>query len=119
MKPRATRGGNYTAILGKGISLWSFVDLRLFDLDLQSLWSFFPLRLGGVISPQTELGVLGNEYIEIFRQTSAALRRPLMLYSIGKDSSLLLHLARNAFDPACDLDSASHPLIESSRGLAI
>jgi sulfate adenylyltransferase subunit 2 len=43
---------------------------------------------------------LEDESIEIFRETAAAFRKPVMLYSIGKDSSVLLHLARKAFHPA-------------------
>jgi sulfate adenylyltransferase subunit 2 len=43
---------------------------------------------------------LEDESIEIFRETAAAFRKPVMLYSIGKDSSVLLHLARKAFAPA-------------------
>lgn len=43
---------------------------------------------------------LEDESIEIFRETAAAFRKPVMLYSIGKDSSVLLHLARKAFYPA-------------------
>jgi sulfate adenylyltransferase subunit 2 len=34
------------------------------------------------------------------RETAAAYRRPVMMYSIGKDSSVLLHLAKKAFYPA-------------------
>ena len=43
---------------------------------------------------------LENESIEIFRETAASFRNPVMMYSIGKDSSVLLHLARKAFYPA-------------------
>jgi sulfate adenylyltransferase subunit 2 len=43
---------------------------------------------------------LENESIEIFRETAAGFRKPVMMYSIGKDSSVLLHLARKAFYPA-------------------
>jgi sulfate adenylyltransferase subunit 2 len=43
---------------------------------------------------------LEDESIEIFRETAVAFRKPVMLYSIGKDSSVLLHLARKAFYPA-------------------
>ena len=43
---------------------------------------------------------LEAESIHILRETVACLRRPVLLYSIGKDSSLLLHLARKAFAPA-------------------
>lgn len=42
---------------------------------------------------------LEQEAISIFRDTVATAERPVMLYSIGKDSSVLLHLARKAFFP--------------------
>ena len=38
--------------------------------------------------------------IEILRETAAAFRKPVLMYSIGKDSSVLLHLAKKAFYPA-------------------
>ncbi|MXX69961.1 MAG: sulfate adenylyltransferase subunit CysD [Gemmatimonadales bacterium] len=43
---------------------------------------------------------LESEAIEILREGLAEASRPVMLYSIGKDSSVLLHLARKAFWPA-------------------
>ena len=43
---------------------------------------------------------LESEAIHIFREVAATLSRPVMLYSIGKDSSVLLHLAMKAFHPA-------------------
>jgi sulfate adenylyltransferase subunit 2 len=43
---------------------------------------------------------LENESIEIFRETAVGFRKPVMMYSIGKDSTVLLHLARKAFYPA-------------------
>ena len=43
---------------------------------------------------------LESESIEILREAVASARRPVMLYSIGKDSSVMLHLARKAFHPA-------------------
>jgi len=46
------------------------------------------------------LKALENESIEILRETSAAFRKPALLYSIGKDSAVLLHLAMKAFHPA-------------------
>jgi sulfate adenylyltransferase subunit 2 len=46
------------------------------------------------------LAELEDESIEIFRETAAAFRKPVLLYSIGKDSAVLLHLARKAFYPA-------------------
>lgn len=46
------------------------------------------------------LDALESEAIGIFRETAAAFRSPVLLYSIGKDSSVLLHLALKAFAPA-------------------
>src|SRR5438105_9245391 len=43
---------------------------------------------------------LESEAIFIVRETVAEFRKPVMLYSIGKDSSAMLHLARKAFHPA-------------------
>ncbi|HEY8289414.1 MAG TPA: sulfate adenylyltransferase subunit CysD [Acetobacteraceae bacterium] len=46
------------------------------------------------------LEALEAESIHILREVAAQAERPVMLYSIGKDSSVLLHLARKAFFPA-------------------
>lgn len=46
------------------------------------------------------LASLESEAIEILREGVAAAVRPVLLYSVGKDSSVLLHLARKAFWPA-------------------
>ena len=43
---------------------------------------------------------LENESIEILRETAAGFKKSVMMYSIGKDSSVLLHLARKAFYPS-------------------
>lgn len=43
---------------------------------------------------------LQAESIDILREAVAEARKPVMLYSIGKDSSVMLHLARKAFAPA-------------------
>jgi sulfate adenylyltransferase subunit 2 len=48
----------------------------------------------------THLQRLEAEAIHIFREAAAEAERPVMLYSAGKDSSVLLHLARKAFAPA-------------------
>ena len=45
------------------------------------------------------LDALEAESIEILREAVAAAERPVLLYSIGKDSSVLLQLARKAFHP--------------------
>jgi sulfate adenylyltransferase subunit 2 len=46
------------------------------------------------------LTALEAESIRILREVAAQATRPVLLYSIGKDSSVLLHLARKAFFPA-------------------
>ncbi|MBL8581323.1 MAG: sulfate adenylyltransferase subunit CysD [Rhizobiaceae bacterium] len=48
----------------------------------------------------THLQRLEAEAIHIFREVAATFAKPVMLYSIGKDSSVLLHLAMKAFYPA-------------------
>src|SRR5512147_628489 len=48
----------------------------------------------------THLRALEAESIHILREVVACFERPVMLYSIGKDSTVLLHLARKAFHPA-------------------
>ncbi len=48
----------------------------------------------------SHLNRLEAESIDIFREVAAEFQRPALLYSIGKDSSVLLHLARKAFYPA-------------------
>jgi sulfate adenylyltransferase subunit 2 len=48
----------------------------------------------------SQLDRLEAESIDIFREAVAESERPVLLYSIGKDSSVLLHLARKAFYPS-------------------
>lgn len=48
----------------------------------------------------SHLEVLEAESIEILREVAASFERPVLMYSIGKDSSVLLHLARKAFFPS-------------------
>ena len=48
----------------------------------------------------TQLQALEHESIHIMREVVAEFRNPVMLYSVGKDSSVMLHLARKAFYPA-------------------
>src|SRR5690606_16205346 len=48
----------------------------------------------------THLQRLEAESIHIMREVAAQFRNPVMLYSIGKDSSVLLHLAMKAFYPS-------------------
>ncbi|MDO3377671.1 sulfate adenylyltransferase subunit CysD [Geoalkalibacter halelectricus] len=48
----------------------------------------------------THLKQLEAESIHIMREVAAEFENPVMLYSIGKDSAVMLHLARKAFFPA-------------------
>ena len=48
----------------------------------------------------THLERLESESIHIMREVVAEAERPVMLYSVGKDSAVMLHLARKAFHPA-------------------
>ncbi|AZV30901.1 sulfate adenylyltransferase subunit CysD [Cobetia sp. ICG0124] len=48
---------------------------------------------------QTHLKQLEAESIHIIREVAAEFSNPVMLYSIGKDSAVMLHLARKAFAP--------------------
>jgi sulfate adenylyltransferase subunit 2 len=48
----------------------------------------------------SHLEMLEAEAIYIMREVAAEFQRPVMMYSIGKDSSVMLHLARKAFYPS-------------------
>jgi sulfate adenylyltransferase subunit 2 len=52
------------------------------------------------VSSEDVLDALEAEAIHVYREVAGAFRNPVLLYSIGKDSSVLLHLARKAFHPA-------------------
>ncbi|MDB5562438.1 MAG: Sulfate adenylyltransferase subunit 2 [Hyphomicrobiales bacterium] len=56
--------------------------------------------MNAIAAPLSHLKALESESIEIFREVAASFERPVMMYSIGKDSSVLLHLARKAFFPS-------------------
>ena len=48
----------------------------------------------------THLQRLEAESIHIMREVVAEAEKPVMLYSVGKDSAVMLHLARKAFYPS-------------------
>ena len=48
----------------------------------------------------THLKQLEAESIQIMREVVAETENPVMLYSVGKDSAVMLHLARKAFAPS-------------------
>ena len=62
------------------------------------------LAAGGAKTPAERLPKhlrqLEAESIQIMREVVAELKKPVMLYSIGKDLSVMLHLAIKAFYPA-------------------
>lgn len=58
------------------------------------------VRRGPVLGMSPHLKRLEAESIEILREAVAAGGNPCMLYSLGKDSSVMLHLARKAFYPS-------------------
>ena len=58
--------------------------------------AFFPAALEGRLG---HLATLEDESIFILREAAAEFSRPVMLYSIGKDSSVMLRLAQKAFYP--------------------
>ena len=51
------------------------------------------------MSQLSHLDALEAEAIYIIREVAAECEKPVMLYSIGKDSSVMLHLAMKAFYP--------------------
>ena len=56
-------------------------------------------RRAAAVARLTHLARLEAESIHIFREVAAEFAKPILMYSIGKDSSVLLHLARKAFFP--------------------
>jgi sulfate adenylyltransferase subunit 2 len=62
--------------------------------------------------PLDYLQRLEAESIHIFREVVAECEKPVMLYSVGKDSSVMLHLARKAFAPA----KLPFPLLQIASG---
>ncbi|MFT7560250.1 MAG: sulfate adenylyltransferase subunit 2 [Flavobacteriales bacterium] len=55
--------------------------------------------MSDLLSRRTHLKQLEAESIHIIREVAAEFDNPVMLYSVGKDSAVMLHLARKAFAP--------------------
>jgi sulfate adenylyltransferase subunit 2 len=60
------------------------------------------------VSGLTHLDRLEAESIHILREVVAEVERPVMLYSVGKDSAVMLHLAKKAFFPSTPPFSLLH-----------
>src|SRR6187402_2396784 len=60
----------------------------------------YDLALGECGAPLTHIQRLEAESIHILREVVAEAEKPVMLYSVGKDSAVMLHLARKAFYPS-------------------
>ncbi|MFD4675718.1 sulfate adenylyltransferase subunit CysD [Lentzea sp. NPDC058450] len=58
------------------------------------------VRFAPTLGDVDHLDRLEADSVDIFREAVAESERPVLLYSIGKDSSVLLHLARKAFYPS-------------------
>jgi len=58
-----------------------------------------PLKKQTHLKMRSHLSQLEAESIHVFREVAAEFDNPVMLYSVGKDSSVLLHLTRKAFYP--------------------
>ena len=53
-----------------------------------------------VTPPKNNLSKLESDAIEIMREVVSEAKNPVMLYSVGKDSAVMLHLAKKAFFPS-------------------
>src|SRR5579871_731117 len=74
-----------------------FMAVREFEVELESRRNERPLELTS--SQIDHLKMLEAESIFILREAAAEFAHPVMLYSIGKDSSVMLRLAQKAFYP--------------------
>ena len=74
------------------------VSIPRFDLSDEGIAAAVAPACGGALPGH--LRRLEAEAIAILREVAAEFRNPVVLYSMGKDSSVLLHLARKAFHPA-------------------
>jgi sulfate adenylyltransferase subunit 2 len=108
---KAYRKGGWNAVpvapRGRGVKKRPTAQVR--EQDIKHLMNYAEPSAVGLM-PDTDAGVeiaclthlqrLEAESIHILREVVAEATNPVMLYSIGKDSSVMLHLARKAFFPA-------------------
>jgi sulfate adenylyltransferase subunit 2 len=85
-----------------GIFAWKDAMHAQVQPQIQTVTTLKPASNRAVTPPRrrlTHLARLEAESIHIFREVAAEFAKPILMYSIGKDSSVLLHLARKAFFP--------------------
>ena len=108
---KAYRRGGWNAVTvaprGRGVKKRPIAQVceqnikHLMDHAKPSAVSLTPgTNAGARVASLTHLQRLEAESIHILREVVAEATNPVMLYSIGKDSSVMLHLARKAFFPA-------------------
>lgn len=77
--------------------IWQY-DILGFAGKMKEIYKITFRRIA-LISKLNHLDILEAESIYIMREVASECERPVMLYSIGKDSSVMLHLALKAFYP--------------------
>jgi sulfate adenylyltransferase subunit 2 len=76
------------------------IPFYIFDENIENSKSYFEVKNKKINSSKlNHLDKLEAESIYIFREVVSQAINPVMLYSIGKDSAVLLHLAKKAFYP--------------------
>ena len=88
-------------VVGEVVQLHSTLAVSTYN-RLRGVWLLCGesgLRNGYGPKRLTHLRQLEAESIHIIREVAAEFSNPVMMYSIGKDSSVMLHLARKAFYP--------------------
>ena len=74
-------------------NIWNgIIAVKLIDREWENLRNYMEEKMD-------HLDELEAEAIYIMREVAAECEKPVMLYSIGKDSSVMLHLAMKAFYP--------------------
>lgn len=64
------------------------------------IWYLIDVNMAETTPSQSNLSRLESESIEIMREVVSDAQKPAMLYSVGKDSAVMLHLAKKAFFPS-------------------
>jgi hypothetical protein len=80
----------------RGVALFAYAP----QWFASSAWLADTVRPMSAFPPLNHLDRLEAESIHILREVAAECRKPVMLYSIGKDSSVLLHLRARPSAPA-------------------